>query len=107
MSETNLKNLSKDELIARLEAAEAAAKPAEPVVNNDPHRRVKITLSLGRGDQLYEHVSVNDYNAVIRRGEEVEVPYFVAKHLQEMKEQDRRTTLMIRGLSDEWDAKKL
>lgn len=102
MSETNLSKLTKDELIAKLMEAEAAAKPANEVVNNDPHRRVKIYVEIDKYNNEPLHVSVNDYNAMIRRGEWVEVPYYVAKHIEEMKAQDKATIRMIKGLSTEW-----
>lgn len=105
MSETNLSKLTKEELIARLEAAEAAAKPVNEVVNHDPNRRVKILVELDKHDSEPLHVSVNDYTAVIKRGVEVEVPYFVAKHLEEMKEQNNATIRMIHGLSTEWNGR--
>lgn len=106
MSEVNLNKLTKDELIARLEAAEAAAKPASEVVNNDPHRRVKVYVEIDKYNNEPLHVSVNDYNAIIRRGEWVEVPYYVAKHLEEMKEQDKATIRMTKALSAEWAEKQ-
>lgn len=106
MSETNLTKLSKEELIARLEAAEAANKPAAEAVNNDPNRRVKIKLfkDNDKYSQHY-HVSVNDYNAVIQRGVTVEVPYFVAKHMEEISAQDEATATMIGKLTAEWESK--
>ena len=110
MSEMNLNKLTKEELIARLEAAEAANKPANEVINNDPNRRVRITLFKDNG--RYSEplpVSVNDYNAVIKRGVPVDVPYFVAKHLEEVAAQDQATASMIGRMTAEWgsNAKKL
>lgn len=105
MSETNYKNLSKDELVERLMAAEAAAKPAAEVVNNDPKRRVKILIELDKHDKEPVYVSVNDYTATIQRGVEVEVPYFVAKHIQEMRHQNMLTIRMISNLAGEWENK--
>lgn len=102
MSEMNLNKLTKEELIARLEAAEAAAKPANEVVNNDPNHRVKVYIDVDKHDSEPVHVSVNNYSATIRRGEWVEVPYFVAKHLEEMKQQNNATVRMIKGMSSEW-----
>lgn len=107
MSEIKLDKLTKEELIARLEAAEAAVKPANEVQNHDPNRRVKIFVELDKHDSEPLHVSVNDYTAVIKRGVEVEVPYFVAKHLEEMKAQNNATIRMIRGLSTEWNDRAL
>lgn len=105
MSEMNLKNLTKDELIARLEAAEAAAKPANEVMNNDPNRRVRIELFKDNGRYSEPlSVSVNDYSAVIKRGVPVEVPYFVAKHLEEVMAQDKATASMIGRMTAEWQS---
>lgn len=104
MSEMNLNKLTKEELIARLEAAEAASK-AEEIVNNDPNRRVRITLMKDKGRYSEPlSVSVNDYNAVIKRGVPVEVPYFVAKHLEEMRAQDEATANMIGSMSADWQS---
>lgn len=104
MSELN--KLTKEELIARLQAAEEAAKPKSVVVNNDPNRRVKISLfkDNGRYSQPLP-VSVNDYSALIQRGVEVEVPYYVAKHLDEVAKQDAATANMIGRMTAEWDSK--
>ena len=106
MNEVNLNKLTKDELIAKLMEAEAAAKPADEVVNNDPHHRVKIYIEIDKYNNEPLHVSVNDYNAIIRRGEEVEVPYYVAKHIEEMKAQDKATIRMTKALSAEWAEKQ-
>ena len=71
---------------------------------NDPKRRVKIKLFKDNGRYREPlSVSVNDYEAVIQRGVEVEVPYFVAKHLEEVAAQDEATAAMIGQLSTEWE----
>jgi len=104
LAEMEMKNAELEKKAAELEAA---SKPAVEVVNNDPNRRVRIFIDLDKRDSEPLHVSVNDYNAVIKRGVEVEVPYFVAKHLEEMKAQNNATIRMIRGLSAEWAGKSL
>lgn len=103
---SELSKLTKDELIARLQEAEKAAKPAPVVVNNDPHRRVKIRLfkDNGRYSQPLP-VSVNDYNALIQRGVDVYVPYFVKKHIEEVIDQDDATANMIGRMTAEWESK--
>ena len=112
MSEVNLDKLSKAELVEMLENLQkkndeltAAAIPAAEVVNNDPKRRVKIIIELDKHDKEPVYVSVNDYTAVIKRGVEVEVPYFVYKHIQEMKHQNMLTIRMIGNLTGEWENK--
>lgn len=112
MSEMNLNGLTKAELLEKLEELQkkneeltAAAIPAAEVVNNDPKRRVKIRIDLDKHDKEPVYVSVNDYTATIQRGVEVEVPYFVAKHLQEMRRQNELTIRMISNLSGEWETK--
>lgn len=103
---SELSKLTKDELIARLQAAEEASKRKPVVVNNDPNRRVKIRLfkDNGRYSQPLP-VSVNDYSALIQRGVDVFVPYYVAKHIEEVTMQDDATANMIGRMTAEWDAK--
>lgn len=95
--------------IEELEARNAeltAEHEKQEVVNNDPNRRVKIKLfkDNDKYSQPYT-VSVNDYNAVIQRGVEVEVPYYVAKHIEEIAAQDAATATMIGRLTTEWNDK--
>jgi len=47
-------------------------------------------------------VCVNDWNGLIPRGKRVSVPYFVAKHIDEMLQQDAKTASMIRVYEEEW-----
>lgn len=104
--------MTKEEMqqkIAELEARNAELEKEqsrEEPVNNDPNRRVKIKLfkDNDRYSQPYT-VSVNDYTAVIQRGVEVEVPYYVAKHMEEIADQDAATAMMIGKLTTEWDDK--
>lgn len=107
--------MTKEELMARVveleeknaqleAAAEAASKP-EPV-NNDPNRRV--TIELFKDNDKYSQplaVSVNNYHALIQRGVPVEIPYYVYKHLMEIKAQDTATANMIGRLSADWKEK--
>ena len=53
------------------------------------HKMVKIRIPRTKKDQEDVFVSVNNYTCIIKRGVEVEVPYFVAevlKHQEEMLE---------------------
>ena len=95
-----------EELKKKNEELEEAAKPKTETINNDPNRRVKIRLfkDNDKYSQPY-HVSVNDYNAIIQRGVTVEVPYYVAKHMEEIAEQDAATANMIGKLTAEWEEK--
>ena len=71
---------------------------------NDPKRMVNIKLfkdNYRYKDPLY--VSVNEYSALIRRGEVVSVPYYVAKHIEEIVEQDESTAMLISTLSERYD----
>lgn len=107
MAKTNEQLMQElEELKKRNAELEEAAKPKPEVVNNDPNRREKIRLfkDSGKYSQPY-HVSVNDYDAIIQRGVEVEVPYYVAKHLEEIAEQDAATANMIGKLTAEWEDK--
>ena len=94
-----------EEKNAKLEAAAEAANKPEPV-NNDPNRRV--TIELFKDNDKYSQplaVSVNNYSALIQRGVPVEIPYFVYKHLMEIKAQDTATAMMIGKLTTEWNEK--
>lgn len=97
--------LSADLATAQAELTAAQTPKAEPV-NNDPNRRVRIEL-FKDGDKYKEPltVSVNDYTAVIKRGVPVEVPYYVAKHLEEVAAQDKATAAMIGRMTAEWSGK--
>lgn len=78
-----------------LKAAAAPAK-AEPVT--DPKsRKVKVRLPLG-ADKEPVMVRVNDHTYIIKRGVEVEVPYFVGLHLQECMEADDRVSMHLSGM---------
>lgn len=69
----------------------------------DPKAMVQIKLFRDNNrykDPLY--VSVNDYSALIQRGVTVQVPYYVAKHIQEVNEQDEATAMMVEGLKADY-----
>lgn len=82
---------TEDKVTEVTEATEAAKKAA-----NDPNRRVKVKLFKDSGkyrEPLF--VRVNDYTAIIPRGVVVEIPYFVACHLEETQKQDANTAMLI------------
>ena len=72
----------------------------------DPHAMVSIQLF--KDNNRYKeplYVSVNDYSAQIQRGVSVQVPYFVAKHIEEMNAQDAATAMMLEGLVSDYNSK--
>lgn len=86
--------------------ATASAPAPQAAAGNDPKRRVKIKLF--KDNNRYKEdlfVRVNGYTAMIPRGKEVEVPYFVAKHIEEMTQQDASTAAMVEGLVTEYQKK--
>ena len=57
------------------------------------HKMVKIRIPRTKSDQEDVFVSVNNYTCIIKRGVEVEVPYFVAEVLRHKEEQLERIML--------------
>jgi len=100
------KDLENEKLKAELKALQEEKKKAEEareLNSKDPRRMVQIELFKDSGrykDALY--VCVNDWNGLIPRGKRVSVPYFVAKHIDEMLQQDAKTASMIRVYEEEW-----
>ena len=64
---------------------------------------IRIPKTKERKDDVF--VSVNFRTYQIQRGVEVEVPYFVKKHIDEISAQDEATATMIGKLTDEWNDK--
>lgn len=63
--------------------------------------KAMVSIKLFRDNNRYKdplYVSVNDYSAQIQRGVTVQVPYYVAKHIEEMNAQDEATAMMVEGL---------
>lgn len=63
--------------------------------------KAMVSIKLFRDNNRYKdplYVSVNDYSAQIQRGVTVKVPYYVAKHIEEMNAQDEATAMMVEGL---------
>ena len=81
-----------------------ANKTEGKALKNDPNRKVKIKLF--KDSQRYKeplYVSVNSYSACIPRGVPVEIPYFVAKHIEEMETQDQNTAITITILNEQYE----
>lgn len=53
---------------------------------NKQEKRVIVKLPVERGLDSDVYVSVNDYSCVIKRGEAVEVPWFVAEALRDSED---------------------
>ena len=72
---------------------------SKAVNTNDLKRRVKLRIESGIGQREPLTVRVNDYTAIIKRGVTVEVPYFVAKAIEESQDADVKTSMRIEELS--------
>lgn len=74
---------------------------AETKKTNQFDPKAMVSIKLFRDNNRYKdplYVSVNDYSAQIQRGVTVQVPYYVAKHIEEMNAQDEATAMMVEGL---------
>ena len=79
---------------------EVTVTPEVAVDQNDPRRMVKIKLPRDKNSHSKGiYVNVNNYNYFIPRGEEVEVPYFIAAVIDNSLEQDDKTATLISELS--------
>lgn len=86
----------------------AETKTKKTEAKFDP--REMVTIKLFRDNNRYKeplYVSVNDYSAQIQRGVSVQVPYFVAKHIEEMNAQDEATAMMLEGLVSDYQRNSL
>lgn len=102
--EAEYEKKAKDEAKAAAKEAKLAAAAAKTA---DPERRVKIKLFKDNGkykDPLF--VSVGNYRAAIPRGIEVDVPYYIAKHIEEMLAQDQQTSELISAYVEEYERNK-
>lgn len=82
-----------------------ASKPDYP--EKDPRR--PVTIKLFKDGQRYSealYVNVNDANFVIPRGVPVTVPYFVAKHIEEMNTQDESTAQLVSMFEAQFEENK-
>lgn len=82
------------------ELKKAASKPKEES-GDSKTRKVKVRLPLG-ADKEPVMVRVNDHTYLIKRGVEVEVPYFVGLHLQECMEADDRVSMRLSGMDAQY-----
>lgn len=82
---------------------------AETKKTNTPlDERRLVTIKLFRDNNRYKeplYVSLNDYSAQIQRGVAVQVPYFIAKHIEETNAQDEATAMMVEGLVSDYASK--
>lgn len=82
------------------ELKKAVSKPKEES-GDSKTRKVKVRLPLG-ADKEPVMVRVNDHTYLIKRGVEVEVPYFVGLHLQECMEADDRVSMRLSGMDAQY-----
>lgn len=78
---------------------ETAAKEEKPA--KDLHRKVKVRLPLG-ADKEPVTVRVNDRLFIIKRGVEVEVPYYVGLSLQESMDADDAVRMRLSGMDEKF-----
>ena len=78
--------------------AEAPAQEEEKIEYKE-RVRIRLPIDRNKGDALY--VAVNDYSAMIKRGEWVYVPYYVALHIQECQAQEEKAEMLIEALSND------
>lgn len=83
----------------------ASKKKAKEVPEQDPLEMVIVRLHMDKQHMEPLHVQVNDYITDIPRGQDFPVPYYVAKHIEEMEAQDNRTLLLTRALKERFDKK--
>ncbi len=70
----------------------------------DPKRRVRVRVLKGPNNETEPlTLRVNDYFATIRRGVEVEIPYYAAKALEESLDADQQTLLRLSELTGRLD----
>lgn len=81
-------------------AKKPAAKP-----KHDPYEMVTVRLHMDKQHMAPLHVVVNDFIDDIPRGVDYQVPYYVAKHLEEMEKQDTKTLLLTKALVEKFDRK--
>lgn len=104
------------ELIERMEKAKAAMEAA-PAVKANPaaearRKRIEqaqelVSIRLFKDEDKYKDdvpVFVNGKRFLIQRGVDVEVPRYVAEIIAISQKQDSQTDLMMRRLSDEFEA---
>lgn len=123
MAETDLKKLTKDELItlaeeqaarlaaaeerdAKLAAAEEQAQAAAKATDQElKSQMVRIRIPRSRSNNAPVYVALNDYNAMIPRGVLVSVPKYVYLHLQECLDADEAAALKLDQMQEEFAAR--
>ena len=89
--------------------AEASAAALDANLTTEANRgnsandlvRIKLRRDKRLGSDLY--VNVNNHNFLIKRGEPVEVPRYIAEVIENSIRQDEETELMIEELSKNAD----
>jgi hypothetical protein len=79
-------------------AATAKKKVAETSAAQDPFEMVEVFIPRDKQHMQPVHVVVNTYEADIPRETWYSVPYYVAKHIEEMRAQDSNTLLLTQAL---------
>lgn len=86
-------------------ASESVAPDAAPTDEaNDPRRLVDLRLPKSKYQSAPLYVAIGDYNALIPRGVNVKVPYYVAEHVRECEEQDEKTATMLTEMQNNYAA---
>lgn len=90
--------------MAETKKTEAAEKPAVKKAPEDDVNR-PVTIRLFKDNFRYVeplYVGINGKTWLIRRGEDVVVPWYLAEFIRIMEETDQRTSMMIQQQSDQW-----
>jgi hypothetical protein len=78
-------------------------KAANPQKAIDPYEMVTIKLAIDRQDRGPVFVAQGDFREEIPRGKEVQVPYYIAKLLEETEAQDEQTFLLMNQLTEHYE----
>ncbi len=93
---------TKKETAAKAEEVKEVKQEAvaeAPAIDYNERVRIRLPRVQGKGDSLY--VAVNDYSALIKRGEWVYVPLYVAMHIQECQDQEEKAEMLIEALRND------
>lgn len=97
---------------AEFEAGESKRKQAgadERPEHSAEHVTRPVVIKLFKDGQRYSeplYVNINSRNFLIPRGVPVTVPYYVARHLEEMNAQDENTARLISMYEQEYERNK-
>lgn len=107
--EERLKELRSQEKALDAKAQELAVKELETVKPaedlSDLKRKVKVTLPLDSLHKEPMHVRVNDYTCIIKRGVEVQIPYFVYLAIKENEDADAKTLMLLEDMTHKFTRK--